>query len=88
MTDEVVSFARARNPSRTTTELRVEVPKDVVGVIDAHWMARSGDKASRQALVNEILGEWAERKWHEASLVLQLVPGNPDRMETRDEKND
>ena len=82
MTDEVVSFARARNPSRATTELRIEVRKDVVGVIDAHWMARVGAKASRQALVNEILIEWAERKWHEASLVLQLVPSNPSSPDT------
>lgn len=70
-------FARGRNEERDTTELRAEIPKAVMGIIDAHWMARGGAKGSRNAVVNEILQEWAEKKWHEASLVLQLVPGNP-----------
>lgn len=70
-------FARARNDDRDTTELRAEIPKAVMGVIDAHWMSRGGAKTSRNEVVNEILREWAERKWHEASLVLQLVPSNP-----------
>lgn len=75
-------FARARNQDRDTTELRVEIPKAIMGVIDAHWMARTGAKASRNEVVNEILQEWAEKKWHEASLVLQLVPSNPVRPES------
>jgi len=77
-----IQFARARNAECDTTELRVEIPKDIMGVIDAHWMARGGAKASRNAVVNEILQAWAESKWHEASLVLQLVPGNPARPES------
>lgn len=70
-------FSRARNDDRDTTELRVEIPKSIMGVIDAHWMARGSTKASRSQVVNEILQEWAERKWQEASLVLQLVPEDP-----------
>lgn len=70
-------FARGRNDERDTTELRAEIPKAVMGVIDAHWMARSDAKASRNSVVNEILNEWATKKWHEASLILQVVPGNP-----------
>ena len=70
-------FARARNAERDTTELRVEIPKDIMGVIDAHWMARGGGNGSRSQVVNEILQEWAEKKWHEASLVLRMVPQNP-----------
>lgn len=75
-------FARARNNDRDTTELRAEIPKSVMGVIDAHWMSRGGAKASRNEVVNEILQEWAEKKWHEASLVLQLVPSNPVGVES------
>lgn len=75
-------FARARNDERLNTELRVEIPKEIMGVIDAHWMARSGAKASRNDVVNEILKEWAAKKWHEASLVLKLVPCNPDASES------
>lgn len=74
---QLPAFARGRNDERDSTELRAEIPKSVMGVIDAHWMARGGAKGSRNAVVNEILQEWAEKKWHEASLVLQLVPGNP-----------
>lgn len=70
-------FARGRNEGRPSTELRAEIPKDVMAVIDAHWMAQSDAKASRNSVVNEILRVWAEKKWHEASLVLRLAPGNP-----------
>lgn len=75
-------FARARNDDRATTELRVDIPKEIMGVIDAHWMARPGAKASRNEVVNEILKEWAGKRWHEASLVLKLVPCNPDSSES------
>lgn len=75
-------FARARNDDRATTELRVDIPKEIMGVIDAHWMARPGAKASRNEVVNEILKEWAGKRWHEASLVLKLVPCNPDSAES------
>lgn len=70
-------FARGRNDDRDTTELRAEIPKAVMNVIDAHWMARGSAKGSRNAVVNEILQEWAEKKWHEASLLLQFAPSNP-----------
>lgn len=78
------AFARGRNDDRCNTELRVDIPKAVMGVIDAAWMSRGGAKASRNSVVNEILQEWAEKKWHEASLVLQLVPGNPAPAESKD----
>lgn len=80
--DNQPMFAKARNNDRDTTELRAEIPKSVMGVIDAHWMSRAGAKASRNEVVNEILQEWAEKKWHEASLVLQLVPSNPIGVES------
>lgn len=70
-------FARGRNDDRSHTDLRAEIPKGVMAVIDAHWMAQGEAKASRNSVVNEILRAWAEKKWHEASLVLRLAPGNP-----------
>ena len=80
--NDLPMFARVRNDDRVTTELRVEIPKEIMGVIDASWMARAGAKASRNEVVNEILKEWAAKKWHEASLVLKLVPCNPDAAES------
>lgn len=77
-TNQNPMFARARNNERDTTELRVEIPKFVMGVIDAHWMSRGTAKASRTQMVNEILLDWAERKWQEASLVMRLAPDKPD----------
>lgn len=70
-------FSRARNDDLDTTELRVEIPKAIMGVIDAHWMVPGSAKSSRSQVVNGILQEWAEKKWREAHLVLQLVPEDP-----------
>jgi hypothetical protein len=74
--DQQPHFARQRNDARDTTELRVEARKSTVSIIDATWMAIGG-KESRNSIVNKILDEWAERKWHEASVLLKVVPSNP-----------
>ncbi len=58
-------FARA-----DTNELRGECPKNTLCVLDAVAIARG---CTRTALVNEILGQWAAAKQHEASLVQKLA---------------
>lgn len=75
----VPMFARGRNDERDTTELRVEIPKAVMNVIDATWQHRTRHdaKASRNSVANEILGAWAKEKWHEATMDLNLAPNNP-----------
>lgn len=83
--EDIPMFARAQNTDRPNTELRVEIPKAVMSVIDAHWMAQGSAKANRQSVVNAVLTEWAEKRWHEASLVLRLVPCNPAGPESTDE---
>ena len=84
--DGVPMFARGRNDDRQTTELRAEIPKDVMNVIDATWQHRTRHdaKASRNSVVNEILGVWAREKWHEASMVMNLAPSNPMAPESQD----
>lgn len=72
-----IMYVRSRNDDLDHTELRVTIPKAIMGVIDAYWMTSGTAKASRGQVVNEILQEWAEQKWREARLVLQLVPEDP-----------
>lgn len=69
----------ARSPG--TAELRGECPKDILNLLDAVSMARKNN-CGRMTVVNEILGEWAAKKWHESSLIQKLSGGNPTGTET------
>lgn len=71
--------AFARGAPSQTAELRGECPKAILNVLDAVSLSR--DK-TRTALVNEILGDWAKKVLHEASLVQRLTEGNPPIPET------
>lgn len=55
-------------------ELRGEVHREVIDVIDAVVQATPG--ASRMSVVRDILGEWMVRKVHEASLIQRVRRGN------------
>jgi hypothetical protein len=78
-TDERPQFARGTAVSaNATVELRGECPRSIVDVLDAISMAR--DK-TRTALVNEILGAWAEKVIHEHSLLSRVVGVTPPRAE-------
>ena len=59
-------------------ELRGDCPRDVVDVIDALSGAR---RQSRMQLVNEILGEWARMRVHEANVVQRVTRSNPELSE-------
>jgi hypothetical protein len=79
--DERPMFMRANG--EPTTELRGEIPRWVVDILDAVVTARGGQSANvhRTTVVTEVLSEWAEKKLHEASLITRLAAGNPNPTE-------
>lgn len=79
---ESLQMARARNEAREDTELRLDIPKWVMGVIDAEGIVR-GSASSRKEVVNEILSVWAERKVHDATVVLRLANVNPTPVDSK-----
>ena len=58
-----------------TAELRGECPRRIINVLDAVSMARG--LGSRTALVNEILGSWAEKVLHEHHVIERVMGRNP-----------
>ena len=60
------------------TELRGPCPKHIVDVLDAISMSK---RMSRTDLINEILGEYVDRRVHETSLLISIARGNPDLAE-------
>ncbi len=70
MSNENISFARGID----TTELRGDCPRSIVNVLDAVSIARG---ISRNALVNEVLGNFVSNKVHEASLINRLASEYP-----------
>lgn len=65
--DERPQFART---PIAAVDLRGECPRRIVDVLDAVSMARD---QTRTALVNEILGAWAEKVLHESNLVQRIA---------------
>lgn len=55
-------------------ELRGDVPKNVMAMLDAIAMAK---RVSRMALVRKILNDWAVKTYHEAMVVERVTKGNP-----------
>lgn len=68
------AFAKVRADGEQVGELRGECPRWILNVLDAVSMA---EDRTRTALVNDILGEYAKKKKHEAMLVQKLAGGNP-----------
>ena len=54
-------------------ELRGEVPREVVDVIDALVQANPG--SNRMTFVRDILSKWVEQKVHESTVVLAVTRG-------------
>lgn len=77
--NEDICFARSPFRRDDYAELRVDLPKVTLGVIDAEAI---GNDESRAQLTNRILIEWAERRVHVASLISKVTRGNPDGMDT------
>lgn len=62
-------------PNALKVELRAEVDKDIIDVIDAVVAARKG--TNRTEVITEILDEWAQAKIHESMIVLRVSGRNP-----------
>lgn len=56
--------------SSLKTELRAEVDKEIIDVIDGIVNARRG--TNRTEIITEILKEWADQKIHESTIVLRV----------------
>jgi len=65
--------------SSLKVELRAEIDKDVIDVIDGVVNARRG--TSRTEVITEILREWADAKVHESIVVLRIRGINPTEPE-------
>lgn len=57
-----------------TTEIRLEVPADEVGVLDGYCQATG---KTRTAVLRSLLQEWSDRKHHEAKVILRVAGGHP-----------
>jgi hypothetical protein len=71
MADEDLLLSRG---NERHIELRGMCPAMTVSVLDAVSLSKG---QTRTELVNEILGDWAKAKVHEASLVSRVLQGNP-----------
>lgn len=54
-------------------ELRGMAPREFIDILDAVSASR---RMARIELVNEILGEWCERRVHEAQAICSVTRGN------------
>ena len=57
-----------------TTEIRIDVPNDIVTWLDAISLA---NRLQRNQLVQRILGEWADQRHREQIMVERLRACNP-----------
>lgn len=71
MADEDLLLSRGNDKH---VELRGMCPAMTVNVLDAVSLSKG---QTRTELVNDILGDWAKAKVHEASLVSRVLNGNP-----------
>lgn len=62
------------------TELRGNVPKRLLQLIDALQQARG--HTTRMDVVIPVLQEYVERELHAATLLVRMARGNPDDSET------
>lgn len=60
-------------------ELREEIPRDLVDVIDAVSAARG---TSRRQMVIDVLHAWASERVHEATVIMRVTRGNPPLAES------
>lgn len=66
-------------PSPEDVELRGPCPRRVVDMLDAVSTARG---LTRTQLVNEVLGQWARRERHVATVVSRVMQSNPGDVES------
>lgn len=69
------SFSRPASPDRQTVEVRPLVPVEVVAVIDAACSYEGAKDRTKK--VNEILRDWAVAEARRATLIVNVMRGNP-----------
>lgn len=70
-----VHLSRAPNQDRQLVEVRPMVPVEVVAVIDAVCCNENGKDRTRK--VNEILRAWAVLEARRATVIVNVLRGNP-----------
>ena len=66
-------------------ELRGEIPRDLIDVVDAVVAATPG--ASRMSVVRGVLAEWVDRKVHESMLIQRVRRHNGTAPESDRNRN-
>ena len=61
-------------PMARDTEIRFEVCRDEVAVLDGYCQASGRDRIS---VLREILRQWSRQKLHEATLICRVSGRNP-----------
>ena len=61
-------------------ELRGNTPRKIIDVLDA---VSSANDVPRIELVNEILGEWVEKKLHEVECINRVMRRNPSTVDAK-----
>jgi hypothetical protein len=80
MSEQTPAFSRARTTSDggDISELRINIPRDLMALLDAAALARNSD---RTKVTIEWLSEKALKVSHEAIVLERMVRGNPMLLE-------
>ncbi len=70
----ILSAASQKPPDMAVTELRVEVEKDELTVLDGYVMATGTSKAE---VIRKLLKQWSDSKMHEAIVICRMTRVNP-----------
>ena len=82
--DSDVSFSRVSRTGDELAELRVNLPKVLLGVIDMVASAEAdstGKMVSRTDIVHRVLSKFVDEKVHEAMLINRAMKDYPTVME-------
>jgi hypothetical protein len=76
LNEQIPAFSRARTTSDggDISELRINIPRDLMAMIDAIALARNSD---RTKLTIEWMSEKSLKVSHEAIVLARMVHGNP-----------
>jgi hypothetical protein len=83
---EKISFSRTNRLGDEVAELRVNLPKYVLAVVDSVAISEtksSGKMVSRTDIVNRILSSFVDHKIDEANLITSVLSNNPTPLEIK-----
>lgn len=84
MVDEDVSFSRVSRSGDDLAELRVNMPKVLLAVIDMVAVSEtesSGKMVSRTDIVHRVLSKFVDQKIHEAELINKVIGSQIDQLD-------